>query len=99
MSKRVYDYYREELDYLRIHGQQFSKAHPEIASLLDFGATPDEDPFVRRLVEACAFLTSRIRLKLDDDFPRISEAMLEQLLPIVLRPTPAFSVAQFRLPP
>lgn len=97
MQKRVYDYYREELDYLRHYGAEFAKAHSEIASLLDFGTTPDEDPFVRRLVESFALLTARVRLKLDDEFPRISEAVLEQLLPFSLRPLPSFSIAQFQL--
>ena len=96
MKKRVYDYYLEELEYLRDMGPRFAETQPEIASLLDFRARPEEDPFVRRLVEAFAFLTARIRLKLDDDFPKISEAVLEQLLPFVLRPIPAFAIAQLR---
>jgi len=96
MSNRLFEYYREELRYLYEQGREFSKVHGDEASLLDFGKDAREDPFVRRLVEAFAFLTARVQMKHDDDFPQISSAMLEKLLPLATRPFPAFSVVQFQ---
>ena len=64
------------------------------ASLLDVKKDAQEDPFVRRLVESFAFLTARVQLKLDDDFPNIASALLEQLFPLATRPLPAFTVVQ-----
>ena len=96
MSNRLFEYYREELRYLYKQGREFSKVHGDEASLLDFERDAREDPFVRRLVEAFAFLTARVQMKHDDDFPQISSAMLEKLLPLATRPFPAFSVVQFQ---
>jgi type VI secretion system protein ImpG len=96
MSNRLFEYYRDELRYLYEQGREFSKVHGDEASLLDFERDAREDPFVRRLVEAFAFLTARVQMKHDDDFPQISSAMLEKLLPLATRPFPAFSVVQFQ---
>ena len=96
MSNRLFEYYREELRYLYEQGREFSQVHGEEASLLDFERDVREDPFVRRLVEAFAFLTARVQMKQDDDFPQIVSAMLEKLLPLATRPFPAFSVVQFQ---
>ena len=96
MSNRLFEYYREELRYLYKQGREFSKVHGEEAGLLDFERDSREDPFVRRLVEAFAFLTARVQMKQDDDFPQIASAMLEKLLPLATRPFPAFSVVQFQ---
>ena len=94
MPNQLFEYYREELRYLYEQGPEFGKTHGEDASLLDFDRDTREDPFVRRLVEAFAFLTARVQMKLDDDFPQIAAAMLEKLLPLSTRPFPAFSIVQ-----
>lgn len=94
MANRLFEYYREELRYLYEQGKEFSQTHGEEASLLDFERDAREDPFVRRLTEAFAFLTARVQMKLDDDFPQIAAAMLEKLLPLSTRPFPAFTVVQ-----
>lgn len=95
MSHRIFEYYQEELRYLYEAGKEFSQAHPDAAELLDFEKSGDDDPFVRRLVESFAFLTARVQMKLDDDFPQIAAAMLEKILPLATRAFPAFSVVQF----
>ena len=95
MQNRIYEYYRDELRYLYEEGAEFSANYQDIAGLLDFQKNADEDPFVRRLVEAFAFLTARIQMKIDSDFPQIAEALLEQILPLSTKPFPAMSVVQF----
>lgn len=95
MANRLFEYYREELRFLYEQGRAFSKSHGEEASLLDFERDAQEDPFVRRLIESFSFLTARVQMKLDDDFPQIAGALLEKLLPLATRPFPAFSVVQF----
>ena len=94
MPNHLFEYYREELRFLYEQGHEFSQAHGEDASLLDFERDAREDPFVRRLIEAFAFLTARVQMKLDDDFPQIAAALLEKLLPLSTRPFPAFSIVQ-----
>ena len=94
MPNHLFEYYREELRFLYEQGREFGQTHGEDASLLDFERDEREDPFVRRLVEAFAFLTARVQMKMDDDFPQIAGALLEKLLPLSTRPFPAFSIVQ-----
>lgn len=89
-------YYQEELSYLREMGAEFSKAHPDAAHFLgEAGADPD----VERLLEGFAFLTARVRQKLDDEFPEILHDLVEIFWPHYLRPLPSMTVAQFEALP
>ena len=54
---------------------------------------------MERLLEAFAFLAARIHLKMDDEFPEISEALLTVIYPQLIRPVPSMSVAEFQLDP
>jgi type VI secretion system protein ImpG len=92
-------YYERELDYLRKMGAQFAEAHPKIASRLVLEPTKCEDPFVERLIESFAFLAARVHLKIDDEFPEISESLLSVIYPHLLRPIPSMSVVEFQLDP
>ncbi len=59
--------------------KEFAQANPKMAARLGIGAVDREesnDPHVRRLIEAVAYLNARIRYKLEDDFPEISDALL-----------------------
>jgi type VI secretion system protein ImpG len=58
-----------------------------------------EDPHVERMLEAFAFLTARVHLKIDDEFPEITEALLSILHPHYLRPIPSMTVAEFHMDP
>ncbi len=95
MSDELLPYYDRELAYLRRVGAQFAKAHPKIAGRLRLGADAVEDPHVSRLIESVAFLNARIRKKLDDDLPEMTDALLSVLAPHQLAPIPSMSVVQF----
>src|SRR5262249_32668325 len=66
---------------------------------LMLGPEECEDPHVERLIEAFALLSGRVQHKLDDEFPEITEALLEALYPHYLRPVPPQAIAQFQLDP
>jgi type VI secretion system protein ImpG len=85
-------YYQDELTFLREMGREFSQAHPEAAHFLAEGGT---DPDVERLLEGFAFLTGRIRQKLDDEFPELVHALVSLLMPHYLRPIPPISLIEF----
>jgi type VI secretion system protein ImpG len=85
-------YYQDELLFLRQLGEEFSRAHPAAAHFL--GQT-GSDPDVERLLEGFAFLSGRIRQKLDDELPEITHSMLGMLWPHYLRPVPALAVLEF----
>ncbi len=86
-------YYQDELTFLRQMGHEFSRAHPEAAHFLAEGST---DPDVERLLEGFAFLTGRIRQKLDDEFPEITHALVSLLMPHYLRPIPPISLIEWQ---
>src|SRR5579859_8075050 len=92
-------YYERELDYLRKSAVQFAEKYPKVASRLVLEPTKCEDPHVERLLEAFAFLAARVHLKLDDDFPEISEALLTVIYPQLVRPIPSMSIVEFQAAP
>ena len=49
--------------------------------------------------KAFAFLAARVHLKLDDEFPEITEALLSVVYPQLVRPIPSMSVVEFQLDP
>lgn len=84
-------YFQEELSYLRELGREFSQTYPMLAPMLaDRGADPD----VERLLEGMAFLTGRVRQKLDDEMPEIIVAISTLLFPHLVRPLPGTTVVQ-----
>src|ERR1700716_1378794 len=92
-------YYERELDYLRKTAGTFAEKNPKVASRLVLEPTKCEDPHVERMLEAFAFLAARVHLKMDDDFPEISEALLTVIYPQLTRPIPSMSVVEFQLDP
>ena len=93
--------YENELTFIRRLGTEFAHERPKIADrlLLDRESGASEDPHVERLIEAFAFLTARIRLKLNDEFPELTESFLETLYPHYLAPIPSMSVVEFKVDP
>jgi type VI secretion system protein ImpG len=92
-------YYERELQFLRQMGAEFADKYPKIASRLMLEADKCEDPHVERMLEGFSFLAARVHLKIDDEFPEITEALLNILYPHYLRPIPSMSIVQFHLDP
>src|SRR3954465_4100292 len=92
-------YYERELDYLRKSAVQFAEKYPKVASRLVLEPDKCEDPHVERLLEAFAFLAARVHLKIDDEFPEITEALLSILYPHYIRPIPSMAIVQFHIDP
>lgn len=92
-------YYERELTFLRQTGAQFAEKYPKVAGRLQLETDKCEDPHVERMLEAFAFLAARVHLKIDDEFPEITEALLGIVYPHFIRPIPSMSVVQFQLDP
>ena len=97
MADEILTYYERELSFLRQTGAEFAASYPKIASRLLLEADKCEDPHVERLIQAFAFLAARIRYKLDDDFPEITDSLLSVLYPHYLAPVPSMAIVQFVL--
>lgn len=95
MDQRFIDYYNRELAYLRELGGEFAESFPKIGARLGMLDGEVADPYVERLLEGFAFLAARIHLKMDAEFPRFSQQLLEVVYPHYLAPTPAMAVVQF----
>lgn len=87
--------YNSELQYLREMGGEFAKEFPKIAGRLGLDEFECADPYVERLLEGVAFLTARVQRKMEAEFPRFTQHLLEMIYPDYLAPTPSMAVVQF----
>jgi type VI secretion system protein ImpG len=95
MEEKLLRHYRLELDFLRQLGIEFADAHPDIAGHLGLPYQTGMDPHVERLREGFALLTARIRAKIEDEHPEITEALLGFLYSQFTQPIPSMSVVRF----
>ena len=96
MIDDLIEYYQRELAYLSNNAGAFADAHPKIASRLRLTKEAIEDPHVGRLVESVAFLNARLRHKIDDEYPELSDAILHTLYPHLIQPLPSVMVVQLQ---
>ena len=93
---RLRHYYERELEILRRDLRAFAQRNPEAATRLSINSDGrSDDAGVERMVQSTAILNARHSAKIDDDYPELSEALIERTFPQYLRPFPAYSVAQF----
>lgn len=97
MPDDLFSYYNRELSYIRRHATRFAEAYPKVAGRLRLGPDGSEDPHVERLLQGFAYLTARVRHKLDDEFPEITQALLGVLYPHYLTPIPSCTIVQLDL--
>lgn len=99
MRDELLPYYERELTFIRQMAAEFAEKYPKVAGRLLLQPGKCEDPHVERLIQAFALLAGRLHRKIDDEFPEITEAMLEILYPHYLRPVPPQGIAQFQIDP
>jgi len=96
MDPRLLGYYNQELQHLREMGAEFAQQFPKIAARLGMEGMEVADPYVERLLEGAGFLAARVQLKLDAEFPRFTQRLLEIVYPGYLAPTPSMVVVQLQ---
>lgn len=85
-------YFREELSFLKEQGREFTQIYPHLTRFLNGNTT---DPDVERLLEGFAFLTGRLRQKVEDEFPELTHSLINMLWPNYLRPVPSMCIVKF----
>jgi len=95
MDRRLLRYYNRELQHLRGTAGEFAQEFPKIASRLSLDGFACGDPYVERLLEGFAFLAARVQLKLDAEFPQLTQSILETVYPHYLSPTPSVAIVEF----
>ena len=93
---RLLSAYNRELMYLRRRAGEFAEDNRQVAGMLGLDAPTDPDPHVERLMEGVAYLNARVRVKMEEEFPRFTQSLLEALYPHYLAPTPAMAIIALR---
>src|SRR5208283_5048296 len=98
MDERLLAYYNSELRHVREMAGEFAREFPKIAGRLALDKDAKDicpDPYVERLLEGFAWLAARVHLKMDAEFPRFTQALLETVYPHYLSPVPSMAVVRF----
>lgn len=94
MNREFLNAYNQELGILYERAKEFAEEYPGIAERLG-GLTQDKlDPGLAGLLEGSAFMAARVQLKLQSEFSNFTTALVDQLLPDYLAPTPAAMMVQ-----
>jgi type VI secretion system protein ImpG len=99
MSESLYPYYEAELHFIRKLAQEFARKYPAAAARLMLETDRSADPHVERLIEAFALLAGRVRLKIHDEFPELTDAVLSVVYPHALAPVPSLTTVRFEVDP
>jgi type VI secretion system protein ImpG len=92
MGNHFLSWYNRELSALRKRAARFAGKHPKIAGRLRLTGDAVDDPHVERIMQGFAYSAARIRQKLDDDFPELTDTLLEALYPQYLAQIPSMSI-------
>jgi len=88
--------YNDELAHLREVGREFAQEFPKIAARLSMDGVEVADPYVERLLEGFAFMAARTQLKIEAEYPRLVQHLLETVYPGFLSPVPSMLIARLR---
>ena len=95
MDPNLMRHYESELTFLREMGAEFAAEFPKVAARLDIANAEVADPYVERLLEGFAFLTARIQLKMEAEFPTFTQSLLQMVYPHYFAPTPSMAIVKF----
>lgn len=87
-------YFDAEMRYLREAAKEFARDFPEQAAQLNLTMPGALDENVEQLFQSFAFLMGRMREKLDDDLPEVTEGLVGLLWPQYLRCIPSLSIVE-----
>jgi type VI secretion system protein ImpG len=87
--------YEAEMRYLREAGREFAQACPEAAQHLGLTQVGGPIDQVEQVFQGFAFLMGRLRQKLDDALPEITEPLSYALWPHMMRTLPSLAMLEF----
>jgi type VI secretion system protein ImpG len=96
MDPRLLHHYNTELQFMREMGSEFARHFPKVAGRLGMEGLECADPYVERLLEGFAFLTARVQLKIEEEYPKFCQHLLEMIYPDYLAPLPSMTVVQLQ---
>ena len=81
---------------MREMGNEFAQHFPKVAGRLGMEGLECADPYVERMLEGFAFLTARVHLKIDEEYPKFCQHLLEIVYPDYLAPLPSMTVVSLQ---
>ena len=72
-------HYERELQFIREMGAEYAAEFPRIAGRLGIEGVETSDPYVERLYEGFAFLAARIHMRIDAEYPRFTQNLMNIL--------------------
>lgn len=85
----VTEQFHDEIIFVRNIVHDFAEEHPQ---LLQFIIDDEKDPDVERLIEALAYITSKLKVRLKQDLPELIQSLLVLLWPSYLKPIPSLTI-------
>ena len=95
MDSRLLRHYNEELQHLREMGAEFAQQFPKIVAPTRHVGIEVTDPVCRASARRSRFPGCARALKLDAEFPRFTQRLLEIVYPNYLAPTPSMLIGRF----
>ncbi len=96
MDPRLLNYYNLELQHIREMFAEFAAEYPKIAGRLGLEGLDCADPYVERLMEGFGYMAARVQLKVDAEYPRFTQHLLEMVYPHYLAPIPSMAMVQLQ---
>ncbi len=96
MDPRLLQYYNRELQHIREMFAEFGAEYPKIAGRLGLEGLDCADPYVERLLEGFGYMAARVQLKVDAEYPRFTQNLLEMVYPHYLAPVPSMATVQLQ---
>src|SRR5210317_2428037 len=96
LDSRLLHHYNIELSFMQEMGNEFSRHFPKVAGRLGMEGLECADPYVERMLEGFAFLTARVQLKIEEEFPKFCQHLLELVYPDYLAPLPSMTIVQLQ---
>ncbi|AOI97350.1 type VI secretion system baseplate subunit TssF [Burkholderia sp. LA-2-3-30-S1-D2] len=88
-------YFERELGLLRRSMRAFTQHYPKIAARLAMAGEHSDDPHVERLLQSFALMSAQHDIRLEDEVPEFTHALINTAHGVFLRPFPSCAVAHF----
>ncbi|MGV3345814.1 type VI secretion system baseplate subunit TssF [Enterobacteriaceae bacterium LUAb1] len=88
-------YFDSEMRWLKAAAREFAEQYPEAGCRLGIDRRSHKtDEFAEQLFQGFSLMMARLRRKLDDDIPELTELLLGQLLLVASRTQPSMAVVE-----
>ncbi|WP_175813565.1 type VI secretion system baseplate subunit TssF [Burkholderia contaminans] len=89
-------HFERELALLRRSMRAFAELYPKIAARLAMSGAHSDDPYIERLQQSFALMSAQHDIRLEDEVPEFTHALIDTVHGAFLRPFPSCVMVQFR---